>query len=139
MRKYLVTIAIAALITGCSKSDKVDVSVSGGGVTTDRPAAVSDHNADAGSKIERQYSKFAEVKMRPDTSFLSDSERAVVNKLIAASDYLSQIYLLQLGVDNPALRTEIKENGTPIELAMFDLHFGPCDCLLYTSPSPRDS
>ena len=57
MRKYLVTIAIAALITGCSKSDKVDVSVSEGGVTTDRPAAVSDHNADAGSKIERQYSK----------------------------------------------------------------------------------
>ena len=113
MRKYLVTIAIAALITGCSKSDKVDVSVSEGGVTTDRPAAVSDHNADAGSKIERQYSKFAEVKMRPDTSFLSDSERAVVNKLIEASDYLSQIYLLQLGVDNPA-------------------------CLLYTSPSPRD-
>ena len=129
MRKYLVTIAIAALITGCSKSDKVDVSVSEGGVTTDRPAAVTDHNTDAGSKIERQYSKFAEVKMRPDTSFLSDSERAVVNKLIEASDYLSQIYLLQLGVDNPALRTEIKENGTPIELAMFDLHFGPCDGL----------
>jgi len=133
MRKYFVTIAIAALIAGCSEADKGDTTVSDGSVKienkTGAAATGPDVKPDSRSKIERQYSKFAEVGMKPDTSFLSGSERAVVNKLIEASDYLSQIYLRQLGVDNPALRMQIKENGTPIELAMFDLHFGPCDGL----------
>ena len=79
--------------------------------------------------MARQYQKFAEIKMSPDTSFLTTSERAVVNKLNQASNYLSDIYLRQRGVDNPALRARIKKFGTPQQLAMFDLHFGPCDGL----------
>lgn len=130
MQKFLATIAVAALIAGCSKKDEATTSVT---VPTEAQSPVktvqSDLNTEAGSKIERQYTKFAEVAMNPDASFLSDSERAVVNKLIEASDYLSQIYLLQRGASYPALRTEIKRSGTALELAMFDLHYGPCDGL----------
>ncbi|WP_427453430.1 dipeptidyl-peptidase 3 family protein [Litorimonas sp. WD9-15] len=140
MRKYLTTIAIAALIAGCSKKEAEveisDVDAPASQAETNAPqdtsnpeTEVSDLNTEAGSKIEQQYTKFAEVQMNPDTAFLSDSERAVVNKLIEASDYLSQIYLLQRGETYPALRTEIKRAGTPLQLAMFDLHYGPCDGL----------
>jgi len=53
----------------------------------------------------------------------------VVNKLIEASGYLSEIYLRQRGANYPELRNEIKANGTATQLKMFDLHFGPCDGL----------
>ena len=79
--------------------------------------------------IKRQYAKFAEVPMDVDTSFLSPSEKAVVNKLIEASSYLSEIYLRQRGENYPQLREEIKSKGRAIDLKMFDLHFGPCDGL----------
>ena len=79
--------------------------------------------------VAAQYEKFAKVDMNPDTSFLSASEKAVVNKLIQASEYLSEIYLRQRGADYPALREEIAQNGSKTQLAMFDLHYGPCDSL----------
>jgi hypothetical protein len=89
--------------------------------------------------VKAQYAKFAEVPMEIDTSFLSASERAVVNKLIEASDYLSKIYLLQRGADYPTLRKEIVANGTPAQLAMFDLHYGPCDGLENDAPFYGDA
>ncbi|MEP4052818.1 MAG: hypothetical protein ABJN22_11285 [Litorimonas sp.] len=108
MRKLLTTISAGALLAACA-------SVS--------PVANSEYN------IERQYEKFAEVQMNPDVSFLTATERRVVNKLIEASDYLSKIYLLQRGADYPTRRAEIAKSGSSIELAMFDLHYGPCDGL----------
>ena len=79
--------------------------------------------------VESQYAKFAEVRMDPDTSFLSDTERRVVNLLIEASQYLDAIYLLQRNADNAAIRTRIAATGDPDALAMYDLHFGHCDTL----------
>ncbi|MEP3656079.1 MAG: hypothetical protein ABJO36_14380 [Litorimonas sp.] len=108
MRKLLTTISTGVLLAACA-------SVS--------PVANSEYN------IERQYEKFAEVQMNPDVSFLTATERRVVNKLIEASDYLSKIYLLQRGADYPTRRAEIVKSGSSIELAMFDLHYGPCDGL----------
>ena len=108
MRKLLTTISTGVLLAACA-------SVS--------PIANSEYN------IERQYKKFAEVQMNPDVSFLTATERRVVNKLIEASDYLSKIYLLQRGADYPTRRAEIAKSGSSIELAMFDLHYGPCDGL----------
>ena len=114
----LATLATTALLIGCGeKTPQTDASKS---------------NAETAAKeydITRQYEKFAEVPMNPDVSFLTDSERKVVNKLIEASDYLSQIYLLQRGADYPQRRADLETTGTQIEKAMFDLHFGPCDTL----------
>jgi len=123
MHKFCLSISMLAFLTACS-------------------APVSDSEAPietvadvmSAYDIQAQYNKFAEVPMNVDTSFLSASEKAVVNKLIEASDYLSKIYMLQRGENYPALREDIKANGTAIELAMFDLHFGPCDGLENNKP-----
>ncbi len=118
MRIFLTTLTTTAFLTACGA-----------------PAAISDgpkSDADvstSGYNITRQYEKFAEVPMNPDVSFLTDTERKVVNKLIEASDYLSKIYLLQRGADYPQRRAELERSGSEIEKAMFDLHFGPCDSL----------
>ena len=122
----LATLATTALLIGCKDSF----------IQTDVPAQSSGAvTANAGYDITRQYEKFAEVPMNPDVSFLTQSERKVVNKLIEASGYLSQIYLLQRGVDYPQRRYEIQQKAVKgdldavTQLAMFDLHFGPCDTL----------
>ena len=118
MRALLFTsLATAALLAGCSPKDSTET----------QPVKVE---ADAKAyDVAGQYAKFAEVPMNVDTSFLSSSEKAVVNKLIDASGYLSEIYLRQRGQNYPELRAEIKAKGTADQLKMFDLHFGPCDGL----------
>ncbi len=117
MRALLTTIAAAALLSACGETPpKAETS----------PAAKT---APSSYDITRQYEKFAEVQMNPDVSFLTDTERSVVNTLIEASDYLSKIYLLQRGADYPQRRAEIAKTGSAMELAMFDLHYGPCDTL----------
>lgn len=111
LKTSLLALSTAALISSCATAPKMMME---DGTEYD---------------VAAQYKKFAEVDMNPDTSFLSASERAVVNKLIEASDYLSQIYLLQRGTNYPELRQEIARNGSDAQLAMFDLHYGPCDSL----------
>ncbi len=113
MRKILLTtMAATAFLWGCQTMDKT--------MPTD------------GYDITAQYNKFKEVKMDVDTSFLSPSERAVVNKLIEANKPLNEIYMLQLNADNPAIRESIVNSSVPhkkMVLKMFDLHYGPCDAL----------
>ena len=119
MRFLLTSIAAAALIAGCTpKTAPTDTST----------AAVTE----GGYDIAAQYAKFAPVEMTSDTSFLSPSEKAVVNKLIQASAYMSEIYLRQLNPNNPAIRKEIAASDRAdkdIVLKMFDEHFGVCDTL----------
>lgn len=122
MRKLLSSIAVAALIAGCSQTETnpktpVEVPVETPEVT------------EAGYDLAAQYAKFAPVDMNVDTSFLSASERAVVNKLIEASAYMSEIYFRQLNVDNPAIRKEIEASGNAALLKMFNQHYGVCDGL----------
>jgi len=120
MQKFLTTIAATALLTACGNAGPQSDPMP----KTDAPIV-----SQSGYDIQRQYEKFAEVPMNPEMSFLTDSERKVVNKLIEASDYLSKIYLLQRGADYPERRKALESNGSKIERAMFDLHFGPCDGL----------
>jgi len=123
MRKFLTTIAAAVLLTACGDASVQPETKSDPMPKVDTPAVTMDYD------IDRQYAKFAEVPMTPDVSFLTTTERKVVNRLIEASDYLSKIYLLQRGADYPQRRAELESSGTKIEKAMFDLHFGPCDGL----------
>ncbi len=119
MRNLLTTIAAATFLTACGEAN----------VSTPAQKTVEQSVETTGYDIARQYAKFAEVPMNPDVSFLTATERKVVNKLIDASDYLSKIYLLQRGVDYPARRAALEKTATKTQLAMFDLHFGPCDGL----------
>ena len=108
MQKFLLPLSFGTLLSACA---------------TMTPISDGEYN------ITRQYEKFAEVPMNPDVSFLTETERKVVNKLIEASDYLSKIYVLQRGADYPERRAELAKSGSKIELAMWDLHVGPCDGL----------
>ena len=123
MRVLLSTIAAAALLAGCGQSTSKTETSKLEAPKSEAKASVAAYD------INRQYEKFAEVPMNPDVSFLTPTERKVVNKLIEASGYLSQIYLLQRGADYAQRRAELETSGTAIEKAMFDLHFGPCDTL----------
>ena len=136
MRKFLaMTFSAAALLTACGPTADAPQPE----ITKSETPAQSENKYNAAA----QYAKFAEVPMDIDTSFLSASEKAVVNKLIEASGYLSEIYLRQRGGNYPELRNEIKAKGTATQLKMFDLHFGPCDglednALFYgTTPCPK--
>jgi len=123
MRKFLLSsLASAALLTACGPKNEVEI----------EPIKTEAGAESQGYDLARQYKKFAEVKMNPDTSFLSEGDRGAVNKLIDASKILSEIYLLQLDVRNPEIRSEIAASDRPdkqLLLDMFDLHFGVCDGL----------
>ena len=125
MRLFLTTISAIAILASCSAPATKSEPTSETKAVT-KPATRVENG---GYDITRQYEKFAEVPMNPDVSFLTNSERKVVNKLIEASDYLSKIYLLQRGADYPQRRAALEKTGSNIEKAMFDLHFGPCDGL----------
>lgn len=141
MRFLLTSIAAAALLAACSPA--TDHSHDGdtdhhhkseqshhGDKKHDKKA--DKHHADKGYDLKGQYAKFAPVKMDVDTSFLTDSERAVANKLIEASRYMSEIYLRQLNPNNPEIRETIAKSNRPDKkalLKMFDLHMSVCDGL----------
>jgi len=127
MRFLLTTVAASALLVSCSAQNPKKPNEPTLTTSVDSTSAAEDVY-----DITAQYNKFAKIDMTPDTSFLSDSERAVVNKLIEASRYMSEIYLLQLGVNNPAIRAEIEASDRAdkdILLAMFDQHYSVCDGL----------
>ena len=124
MRSLLLcSLTTAALLTACGPKNEIAID----------PIEIADvQPIEQGYNLERQYNKFAEVQMNPDTSFLSEGDRGAVNKLIEASKILSEIYLLQLDVRNPEIRAEIAASDRPdkeLLLNMFDLHFGVCDGL----------
>jgi hypothetical protein len=83
-------------------------------------------------KLEEMRAQFARVDMNPDTSFLSESEREVMNLLIDAAELMDEIYLRQLSERNPEWREEIAGSETSQReqlLDLFDLHFGVWDGL----------
>ena len=126
-RTLLITLSATALLSACQ--DVAVETVPAGKPVTE---TVSPETSAPKYNLAAQYAKFAEVPMNVDTSFLSASEKAVVNKLIEVSRILSEIYLLQLNVDNPNLRQQIVNSDRADKaelLAMFDLHFGVCDTL----------
>jgi len=134
MNKLLTTIAITALLAGCKSETKPETAAEK--IASAHEAKVeaveTPETASEANSLKARYEKIAAVEMNPDTSFLSESERAVVNKLIEASNLMTEIYIRQLNPENPAIRETIVNSDRAdkdILLKMFDLHFGPCDTL----------
>lgn len=127
MRILLLTVATAAILSACQSQTKTPEPP-----VVETPAVESTQPTEVGYDLAAQYNKFAKVPLNPDTSFLSMSEKAVLNKLIDASKIMSEIYMLQLNPRNPEIRAEIATSTRADKeqlLAMFDLHFGVCDTL----------
>ncbi len=90
---------------------------------------VTDHE-EAEYDMAASRASVAKINMEVDTSFLSEEERQVINRLNKVGDLMSEIYLRQVSENNPAIRAEIAASDTPnkdLLLDMFDLHFGPWD------------
>ena len=90
-------------------------------------AAMSD-----GYDLQAQYAKLAVIEMNPDTSYLTEEERQVVNLLIDASSYMGEIYLRQRFAANPEVRQAIsrsKHGDRDLLLTMFDRYYGAWDDL----------
>ena len=81
----------------------------------------------AGYDIAAQMDKLATVEMTPDTSYLTAEERQVVNLLIEASAYMSEIYKRQRIADYDLVRGAVTKDGDARLLTMFDRNFGPWD------------
>ena len=139
MTRFLLTAAVSTALcfiaAGCAQEKTAQTPTAPSQTT---PTSSQAANTPAQTQIRpaydlaAQYEKFAQVPMNIDSSFLSASEIAVVNKLIEASRIMSEIYLLQLNPKNPQLRAEIENSDREdraLLLAMFDQHFGVCDTL----------
>ncbi|MBY0422262.1 MAG: hypothetical protein K2Q06_08155 [Parvularculaceae bacterium] len=129
-RLAAVSIAIF-LAAGCSagkkSADESDASAKGATPSLAQPIA---EDGSVGERLATMRAQFARVPMTPDTSFLPEGERAVVNLLIEVGDLMSEIYLRQMAQDNPATRAAIAASASPDKerlLDLFDLHFGPWD------------
>ena len=101
------------------------------------PVAAQASTIHSGYDLAAQRAKFADVAMNPDTSFLNAEERQVVNLLIQAADYMSEIYRRQRFARTVEVRQAIAASGAPDRAAlldMYDLHFGPWDSLAENHP-----
>lgn len=80
--------------------------------------------------LAESRAKIAKIEMKPDTAYLSDEEKQVVNLLIQAAGKISDIYLRQNYAANPQVRRAIsvsRRADQALLLDMFDLYFGPWD------------
>ena len=122
MRRAILPLLLAsAVCIGCAPTT---------GETGVRSAAASADAAADDYDLRAQYAKLATIELTPDTSFLTEEEREVVNLLIEASGYMDEIYLRQRGVQLPQLRETISRSrraDRDLLVAMFDRNFGPWD------------
>ena len=101
------------------------------------PSAGNDVTAAAdaeGYDLAAQKAKLAVIEMKPDTSFLTDEERRVVNLLIQASEQMSLIYRAQRDANWKQTRAAIEKAGGGLRLEMYDRYYGPWDDLAENRP-----
>ena len=87
--------------------------------------------------LREMRAQFAIVEMDPETSFLTDEERQVINKLNEVGELMSEIYVRQRSENNPAWKAEIEAgefDNQDLVLNLFNLHFGPWDTLNANNP-----
>lgn len=101
------------------------------------PVEAAAATAEPSYDLRAQMDKLAVVEMAPDTSYLNAEERQVVNLLIEASRYMSEIYKRQRLADYDRARSAVANNrraDRDLLLAMFDRNFGPWDELAELHP-----
>jgi hypothetical protein len=131
MHKFFITTASIALLLGCSAPTENQQA------SSEPPAPVVEATHETAPvdemSLQERYDRIAEVDLTgTDLAFLNDEQRKVVNLLIEAANYMSEIYLRQVAADNPQTREAIVNSDLPnkeLVLAMFDRHFGPWDTL----------
>lgn len=103
----------------------------------EQPVEAAAASAEPAYDLRAQMGKLAVVEMAPDTSYLSAEERQVVNLLIEASGYMSEIFKRQRLADYDQARSAVANNrraDRDLLLTMFDRNFGPWDELAELHP-----
>ena len=88
------------------------------------------NNITATDTAEQQsngLAKLARIEMAPDTSFLNQEEREVVNLLIQAANLMSEIYKRQTTPNYDQLRSQVVATGDRALIEQFDAFYGPWD------------
>ena len=138
--RFLLIASIAALAAACSGGENASPqSAPSAEAQVDQ---TSEATAVSNGGLQAMRDQFAVVDMDVDTSFLTQEERAVVNKLNEVGELMSEIYLRQRSEQNPAWREEITATDGPdrdMLLNLFDLHFGPWDTLDNNRPFYGDT
>lgn len=133
--KYWLLCASALALVACSNKDTAEVADPSETSVAETPTSETEAlTSDGFYDLDGQYAKFAEVRMDPDTSFLSEIEKEVVNTLMQIGPILDDVFLLQRNAENDAIRRRVAATGDPDALAMFDLHFAHCDGLEDDAP-----
>ena len=135
-RKFssLFAVSALALAAACSGQDSTAPDKAAQEKATGEETASGEKMAADEGALKAMRAQFAVVEMDADTSFLTDEERQVVNKLNQVGNLMSKIYLRQRSEMNPEWRAEIETGGDELLLEMFDLHFGPWDTLDHNKP-----
>lgn len=147
--KKLAAVSLLTLLAACGGGQD-DATTSDGpaapaesvgeNVTAERhDAKMLDGEASAATAQELQAMRdqFAVIDMEVDTSFLSEEDVRVVEKLNQVGNLMSQIYMRQRSEMNPDWRAAIAASDLEqkdLVLQLFDLHFGPWDTLDHNKP-----
>lgn len=137
MHRFLLTSVSVLFLIACQDANKVDITPPQQSDTVTDAKAVKNTPPSA-YDAKAQFKKYAPIKMDDvDTSFLTPSEKAVVNKLIDASKIMTQIYRRQVTANFNKVRKDISESG--LENAkdltrLYSLYFKRCDELAQNQP-----
>ncbi|MCK5739468.1 peptidase, partial [bacterium] len=112
MNVILVLLLAAVVIAGC-----------GSGAVKSKAATET---------VQAELDKFAPVTLSYDAALLDSAETAALKKIVAAAQYMDQIFLNQVYSQNEAIRAELKD-GTP-HAALFDVMVGPFNRLDEDAP-----
>lgn len=96
---------------------------------------------EAAGPIAAKIQQFAPAELRADLEGLPESERAALDKLIAAARLMDPILDRQSWAGNPALRDKLNREGTPLaraQLELFDIMRGPWDRQDHNKPFAVD-
>ena len=94
--------------------------------------SMDDSNLKISPDVEKRLRKYAPVDVRADISFLPESEKKALYKLIDAAKYMDKIFLHQVSSRNEALRKELKNRQDDLgkkAFELFQISFGPWDRL----------
>lgn len=136
MRRFHTAVALASALAaaGCAKEEGRPgapggpASTAGGGAPLTIAADVRD-----------RLSQLPRTPIDYDRSLLDAKETQVVGKLIEASRFMNDVFLVQVSTDNPDLRDRLGQTvqqnpAAGWALALFDVHRGPWDRLKENEP-----
>ncbi|HVE65047.1 MAG TPA: peptidase [Thermoanaerobaculia bacterium] len=136
MRRFHTAFALASVVAaaGCAK-DESRPGAAGGPVSTAGGGAPLTIAAD----VRDRLSQLPRTPIDYDRSLLDAKETQVVAKLIEASRFMNDLFLVQVSTDNPDLRDRVgqmvqQNPAAGWALALFDVHRGPWDRLKENEP-----